>query len=166
MNDINVSYNNNPHSTLNFKTPNQVHRNLPNSSREVMYRELTEIQEDVAKEALEGHMKYLKVLEKKSDQLYNKTVMVEVGQNVMVLAPKCAKNRISVMKHYLGAAVVESRANNVTMFYVRWLHNGQSKKVSKDQVSKTPYPNQYFFLILNIKTFSYIFLFLVYLFCY
>jgi len=137
------SYNRTPHSTIAFKTPNQVHRNLPDNSRQLLYENLDDVQEEVKKRAMEGHMKYLKVLEKRSEELYNKAQIVRIGQKVMVLAPRCAQNRISVRKNYMGAAEVVSQANNEVMFYVKWLHNGQSKKVRKDVTSDRPYSNQY-----------------------
>ena len=66
-----LSYNRTPHSTISFKTPNQVHRNLPNNSRQLLYENFEEVQEEVKRQAMEGHMKYLKVLEKRSEELYN-----------------------------------------------------------------------------------------------
>ena len=86
------------------------------------------------------------MLEKRSDQLYNKAKVVHIGQKVMVLAPRCAQNRIRVSKNYIGAAEVFLQANNQVMFYVKWLHNGASKKVRRDHISTRPYANQYIFL--------------------
>lgn len=120
-----------------------MHRNIPNNSRELIYKEYSKIQEEVKEHALEGHRKYLKVLEKRSQELYNKTTVVKIGQLVMVLAPKCAQNRLRVHKSYIGAAEVVSQANNEVMFYVKWLHNGDTKKVRKNMISDRPYSNQY-----------------------
>ena len=142
--DLCTTYNRTPHSTIGFKTPNQVHRNLPNNSRELIYKEFDRIQEEVEEKAREGHSKYLKVLEKRSQELYNKATVVSIGQKVMVLAPKCAQNRLRVLKHYIGAAEVYSKSKNEIMFYVRWLHNAESKKVRKGKISERAYSNQYF----------------------
>ena len=140
-------YNITPHSTLKYKSPNQVHYNIPSSSRQYLYSSVDEVTKEVSEEAQKGHEKFLKVLQKRSDQLYSKAKLPKVGQYVMVLAPKCAQNRLRVMKNYLGLATVERPAEKEHMFFVRWLHNGKSKKVKKNMLSNRPYPSRYFVLI-------------------
>ena len=150
-------YNRTPHSTLNFKTPNQVHNGLLNNSNDTMLPE--DIQKYVQEEAAVGHEKYLKCLEKRSEELYNKVKLVNIGDEVMVLEPKCANNRKLVLKNYLGAAKVEKKASvQEHMFYVRWLHNGSKRSVKAGQVSSKPFPNQYVYFFFS---FSFINCFLV-----
>ena len=91
-------------------------------------------------EAQKGHEKFLKTLQRRSEQLYSNIKLPSVGQHVMVLAPKCAQNRVRVIKNYLGLATIEKAAEKEHMFYVRWKHNGKSKKVRKNEVSSRPYP--------------------------
>ena len=60
-------YNITPHSTLKYKSPNQVHYNIPSSSRQYLYSSVDEVTKEVSEEAQKGHEKFLKVLQKQKD---------------------------------------------------------------------------------------------------
>lgn len=142
--NIVVKYNQTPHGTLENKTPDQVFFNFPTNARQLLYQDMSQVQEQVQQDARKGHEKYIKVIEKLSAKLYNSIVMPKVGDTVMVLHPSAYKNRRSVIKSYLGAgSVTRVSTRNSSMFYVRWLHNGNFKDVKKDLESARPYPNQY-----------------------
>ena len=62
VSEVISKYNNTPHSTINYKTPNQVHYNKPSNSREYVYAAVDKITEEVGMAAQKGHEKFLKSL--------------------------------------------------------------------------------------------------------
>ena len=144
--NIENQYNNSPHETLNNRTPNAVYYNLPNSARELLYKNIGEIQKDVEQDAKVGHTKYLRTLIRKSQQLYQSGRTVQVGDRVIVLHGRAYKGRIQIIRTYLGAGTITRAApDNSSLFYVKWLNDGKGS-VKRDQESDQPFPNQYFSL--------------------
>ena len=143
--NIENSYNNSPHETLNDRFPNAVYYNLPNSSRDLLYKNYTDIQKEVEEDAKMGHSKYLRALIRKSEQLYKVGKTVSVGDRVIVLHGRAYKGRIQIIRTYLGAGIISRPSpDNSSLFYVKWLNNGKGTVV-KGQESQRPFPNQYDF---------------------